>query len=68
MALFRINVPVESTDPRVLMESRLDAGFHRFQLVAVGGDGRQSAPDFALVQVLPQTPRRMRPPKERRNG
>lgn len=68
MALFRINVPVESTDPRVLVESRLDAGFHRFQLVAVASDGRQSAPDFALVQVLPQRPRGMRLPKEIRNA
>jgi hypothetical protein len=56
MAIFRINVPVESADPRVAVESRLNEGFHRFQLVAVGRNGQQSAPDFALVQVLPQRP------------
>lgn len=65
MAVFRINVPVESTEPRVLVESRLNAGLHSFQLVVVGRNGQQSAPDFTLVQVLPQAPTRMSFPEER---
>ena len=56
MASFRINVPVESTEPRVSVENRLAAGLHRFQLVVVGRNGQQSAPDFALVRVLPLAP------------
>ena len=56
MATFRINVPVESTDPRMPVENRLGAGLHRFELVVVGRNGQQSAPDVALVRVLPEGP------------
>ena len=56
MAEFRLNVPVETQEPRVLVEGRFAAGLHRFQLVVFDQDGQQSAPDFAVVRVLPQTP------------
>jgi hypothetical protein len=56
MAEFRLNVPVETREPRVLVEGRFTAGFHRFQLVVFDQDGQPSAPDFAVVQVLPRGP------------
>jgi hypothetical protein len=49
-------VPVETQEPRVLVEGRFAAGSHRFQLVVIDQDGRQSAPDFAVVRVLPRAP------------
>jgi hypothetical protein len=52
MAEFKVGVPVESAEPRVLVEGRFGVGLHRFQLVVVNRSGQQSAPDFALVQVL----------------
>jgi hypothetical protein len=38
------------------VENRLAEGSHRFQLVVVGRNGQQSAPDIAVVRVLPQVP------------
>ena len=56
MAEFRLNVPVETQEPRVLVEGRFAAGFHRFQLIVFDQDGQQSVPDFAVVQVLARGP------------
>ena len=56
MAEFKVGVPVESAEPRVLVEGRFAVGLHRFQLVVFNRAGQQSAPDVATVQVLQQRP------------
>ncbi len=57
MPKFVVDRPIETAEPRVVVEGGLDAGSHRFQLEVVTADGRRSAPMlFALKVVKPLTP------------
>lgn len=51
MTKFVVGVPVATEVPTVLVEAELKPGAHRFRLVVVRDDGRESPPDEAIVQV-----------------
>lgn len=51
MAVFRVNVPVTTSEPRVSVDAGLPVGRHRFRLVAVDTAGLRSSPHEAIVTV-----------------
>ena len=57
MAKFRINQPVTTTVPQVIVDAGLPPGQHRFQLVVQDDTGNASAPDIVVVTIVPNTRR-----------
>ena len=58
---------VKTSDALVVVDAGLAVGIHRFQLVVVSNDGRQSAPDMVDVVVAREVviPVPVRPPVTR---
>ncbi len=54
MAVFRVNVPVTTTEPVATVDAGLPIGRHRFRLVVVDTAGLRSAPHEAVVAVQRQ--------------
>lgn len=59
MAIFEVNVPIETTEPTILVEVPADGslrvGRHRFQLVVVDDSDNRSQPDTVTVLVRDTT-------------
>ena len=59
MAVFEINVPIETTEAKILVEVPADGslrvGRHRFQLVVVDDADNRSQPDMVTVLVRDTT-------------
>ncbi len=53
---------VKTAEPRVVVDAGLEVGTHRFQLVVVTRDGRQSPPDVVDVVVSRVVVGPLRPP------
>jgi hypothetical protein len=43
--------PFDSDRPTVVVENALPVGRHRFALIVIDGDGKESLPDELLVEV-----------------
>jgi hypothetical protein len=56
MAEFRLNRPVTTRDPRVVVDAGLPAGRHTFELVVTDAAGNRSAPARLIVVVRPPPP------------
>jgi hypothetical protein len=52
MAVFRLNQPVSTNVPVVIVDAGLPAGTYRFRLVVVDDQGNQSAPDEQVVTIV----------------
>ncbi len=62
MTAFVRGRPVRTAEPRVVVDAGLEVGTHRFQLVVVTSDGRQSPPDVVDVVVSRVVVGPLRPP------
>jgi hypothetical protein len=47
--------PLDSDRPTVVVENALAAGRHRFTLIVIDGDGRESLPDELVLEVRGRT-------------
>jgi hypothetical protein len=69
MPVLQPNKPVDSAEPRLLVQNPLSPGRHRFSLVVVDDSGRASAPAEWVVTVQaplpvqPVQPVQPRPPR-----
>lgn len=62
MTAFVRGRPVKTAEPRVVVDAGMEVGTHRFQLVVVSRDGRQSPPDIVDVVVSRVVVGPVRPP------
>lgn len=62
MTAFVRGRPVKTAEPRVVVDAGLEVGTHRFQLVVLTSDGRQSPPDVVDVVVSRASVGPLRPP------
>ncbi|QSA98403.1 hypothetical protein [Methylococcus sp. EFPC2] len=51
MARFRINEPITTREPSIVVDAGLDAGVHRFQLEVLDAAGNRSVADIVAVQI-----------------
>lgn len=56
MPVLQPNKPVDSAEPRLVVQNPLSPGRHRFSLVVVDESGRASAPAEWVVTVQAQVP------------
>jgi hypothetical protein len=65
MTLLTVGTPVTTTEPTLVVENKLVAGAHEFQLVVVADDGVASDPVTAVVQIVnpPAPPPPPAPPR-----
>lgn len=56
MATFRLNRPVTTREPRVLVDAGLPAGQHTFELVVTDASGNRSLPARVVVVVRSAPP------------
>jgi len=52
MTRFAVGRPVETREPGVTVDAGMKPGAHRFQLVVVTSDGRESPPAVVTVKVV----------------
>lgn len=61
MPVLPLNQPLDSAEPRLLVQNQLRPGRHRFSLVVVDDSGRASAPAEWVLTVQPLQPVQPRP-------
>jgi hypothetical protein len=58
MARFRLNRPITSGEPTIVVDGGLPAGRHRFRLEVIDSTGQRSSPSDVVVTVTDTGPSR----------